>query len=277
MPDMHAVRTVAWLEAKILLRSRSTALFGAAFAALSLAIAYFGSVTAASAGFQGFERTTASLLNLVLYLIPMIGLASAVLSFTGEKESFGLLFSQPVRRSEILLGKMLGLFLSIVTATIGGFGLAGLGIASQAGPEGALKFAAFVGQSLVLALAFLSLGTLLGTVAGSRARALAYALFAWFFFVILYDLLVTGLAFLIAERPANRLIFLSIFGNPVDLARVSGLITLSGPTIFGAAGAALVKYLGGAVASHVALLAGLAAWVILPLAAAARVLRRQDI
>jgi ABC-type transport system involved in multi-copper enzyme maturation permease subunit len=78
------------------------------FAALALAISYFGLVTEAVVGFQGFTRTTASLLSVALYLIPMVSLAMGALSFTGEKGASEVLFSQPVARTEILWGSWWG-------------------------------------------------------------------------------------------------------------------------------------------------------------------------
>ncbi len=54
-----------------------------------------------------------------------------------------------------------------------------------------------------------------------------------------------GVASLVDPHTANAVILYSLFGNPVDLARVSGLLILGGPTIFGAAGALLVRAFGG--------------------------------
>ncbi|HEX8984368.1 MAG TPA: ABC transporter permease subunit, partial [Bryobacteraceae bacterium] len=105
------IRTIAAQELKINIRNKWTLVFALVFAALALAISYFGLVTEAVIGFQGFTRTTASLLNLVLYLIPLISLTMGALSFTGEKGASELLFSQPVTRTEILAGKLAGLFM----------------------------------------------------------------------------------------------------------------------------------------------------------------------
>jgi len=63
----------------------------------------------------------------------------------------------------------------------------------------------------------------------------------------------------------------------VGLARVLSLTTLSDPAIFGPAGAALLKYLGGTVQAYSALVLGLCAWIIAPLALAARMIRRMDL
>jgi hypothetical protein len=84
-----------------------------------------------------------------------------------------------------------------------------------------------------------------------------------------------GTGFLLKERAANMLIFLSLFGNPVDAARVAGLISVGDATIFGAAGAALVKFLGGL--SETILVFTLVAWAVGPIAMASRVLRGRDL
>jgi len=275
--DFNTVTTIAHQELKINIRNKWTLVFAGVFGAIALAISYFGLVTAGFVGFQGFTRTSASLLNLVLYLIPIVSLMMGTLSFTGEKSASELLFSQPVTRSEILLGKILGLFLSITTATFLGFGLAGLVIASQVGTGGLTRFLAFVGLGLLLALVFLSLSAMVAVLSGKKTKAFGFSLFLWFFFVLFYDLLVIGLTFVFQAKTANLFIFLSLFGNPVDMVRVSSLIMLNGTPIFGAAGAALVKFLGGQLASNLLLISGLGIWVISPLLISDRVLRKQDI
>jgi len=275
--DFNTVFVIAGQETKINIRNKWTLIFAAVFGGLALAISYFGLVTAGVVGFQGFTRTAASLLNLVLYVVPMVALSMGTLSFTGERGSNELLFSQPVTRSEILLGRILGLFTSIATSTLFGFGLAGFVVVSRMGTEGLWRYLGLVGLALLLALIFLVLGAMVALIAGKKVKALGFSLFLWFFFVLFYDLLVIGLAFVFKERTANLFVFLSLFGNPVDMVRVSSLLTLSNATIFGAAGAALLKFLGGPVATHLALLAGLFTWVLGSALACVVTLRRQDI
>jgi len=275
--DLRVVSTIASLETKSNIRNKWTLILSVAFGILSLAISYFGLITAGAIGFQGFTRTAASLLNLVLYLIPVVSLSMVTLSLTGERGANELLFSQPVRRSEILLGKVLGLFLSIFTATLFGFGLAGVVIASKTGMSGLMRYLGFIGLAQLLALVFLSLGALVATLAETRAKASGVALFVWFFFVLFYDLLVMGISFLLRERIANQFIFLSLFGNPVDMVRVSGLILMGNLTMFGAAGAGLIKFLGGRLISNLLLIGALLLWAIAPFLIASRSLRKRDI
>jgi len=275
--NFGAILNIAGQEIRISVRNRWTVIFAVVFGLLALVISYFGMVTEGYAGFEGFERTSASLLSLVLYLVPLVALIMATLSFTGDRGASELLFSQPVARREILLGKLLGLCGSMLTALLVGFGLAGVVIALQVGNDGLFRFLSFTGIAVLLALTFLSLGSLIAVLGESRARAFGVALFVWFFLVLFYDLLVMGAGFLVKERTANLLIFLSLFGNPVDAARISGLISLGDATIFGAAGAALVKFFGGRGLSEAALLSILIAWTAGPISLANRILNKRDL
>jgi Cu-processing system permease protein len=275
--DLNAIFNIARLELTINIRNRWTLIFALAFAALVVAISYFGLVTAGTVGFQGFLRTSASLLNLVLYIVPLVALVMGTMSFTSEKNSGDLLYAQPVTRSEILIGKLAGLFASLLTSTLIGFGLGGLIIAVKAGPEGVLRYPVFVLLSMLLGLIFLALSALVAAWSQRKAKAFGITLFLWFFFVLFYDLMVIGGTFLLQERVANRFIFASLAGNPVDMVRVASLIVLNGKPIFGQAGAALVRFLGGDMASLLALALGLLCWVVIPIYLSSRSLKSQDI
>lgn len=275
--DARNIAVIAGQEMRVTLRSKWVQIFAAVFAVLTLAISYFGMMTSVVVGFEGFTRTTASLLNLVLYLIPMFALAAGTLSFSMEKGAAELLFSQPVLRSEVLFGKILGLFSSLATAVVFGFGVSGFIIALQTGFEGISRYLGFVGLTLLLLLTFLCLGAWASVISEGRARALGIALALWFVFVLFYDLVALGIALLVNPHLSHTVILLSLFGNPVDLARVSGLLILGGATIFGAGGASLVKTFGSpalaiALLSSVGLL-----WSGLVLTAAGRFLAKREI
>lgn len=275
--DFNAVKTIARQELVINIRNKWTLIFACVFGGLVLAISYFGMLTAGAIGFQSFARTSASLLNLVLYIVPLVALTMGTLSFTSEKSLNEMLFAQPVTRTEILLGKLAGLFASILTATLVGFGLAGFIIAAKAGTQGLVRYPVFVALSLLLALVFLTLSALVSSWCQRKTKAFGVVMFLWFFFVLFYDLLVIGMTFLLKERAANQFIFASLFGNPVDMVRVASLMVLDGKEIFGAAGAALTKFLGGETASLSLLIAGLIVWTVVPFLCARRLLQRQDI
>jgi Cu-processing system permease protein len=275
--NLHSITTIARQELTVNIRNRWTIIFAGVFSVLVLAISYFGLVTAGAIGFQGFARTSASLLNLVLYVIPLVALTMGTLSFTGDASANELLYSQPVSRVDVMIGKLAGLFAAIVTATFIGFGLAGIIIGIKGGTEGASRYPILIGFSLLLALIFLSLSALIAVVCKRTTKAFGLSVFVWFFFVLFYDLLVIGATFLFRERTANTLIFGSLFGNPVDVVRVSCLMLLDGQDIFGAAGASLLKLTGGEAAGLAILAVTLACWIIAPAGLAHTLMRHQDI
>lgn len=278
MPTYLAtIMLIARQELTINIRNRWTMIFAIAFGLLVLAISYFGMASTGYAMFQNFYRTSASLLNLVLYLIPMAALTMGTLSFAGEKGSSEILFSQPISRTQILLGKMAGLFCSILLSTLIGFGVCGAMIAMQAGAEGTLRYAGLVALSLVLALVFLSLAAWITMLSHRKYKAFGIALFVWFFLVLFYDLLIIGGTLFLEGKAARIFLFLSLFGNPVDLVRIASLIVLNGASVFGAAGATLVRFLGGPWVSLLWIGVMLAAWVVVPLCLAIHRLNREDI
>ncbi len=275
--DFKAMYDIARQELVINIRNKWTIIFAVVFGALVVSISYFGIMTEGFSGMQSFTRTSASLLNLVLYIVPLVALTMGTLSFTGDKGSTELLFSQPLSRSEVMVGKLLGVFFSIALSTLIGFTLAGGIIATQNGAEGLSRYLLFVVLSLALSFVFLSIAVLASTISRRKSKAFGIALFLWFFFVLFYDLLALGGVLFLKGQSANMFLFLSLFGNPVDMVRVATLIILDNVTIFGAAGAAMLRFLGGQTASLLLLIAGLLAWTTVPLLISNRMMKRQDI
>lgn len=275
--DYKAIYYIARQELVINIRNKWTIIFAVVFGTLVTAVSYFGMMTEGFSGMQNFTRTSASLLNLVLYIVPLVALTMGTLSFTGDKGSTELLFSQPLHRSEVVLGKLIGVFFSIALSTLIGFTLAGSIVIAANGIDGFTRYASFVMLSLALSLVFLSIAVLTSALSQRKAKAFGFALFLWFFFVLFYDLLALGGTLLLKGKAANTFLFLSLFGNPVDMVRVATLIILDNVTIFGAAGAAMLRFLGGQTASLLLLVGGLFAWTTIPLLLSNILMRRQDI
>jgi Cu-processing system permease protein len=277
MMDYRTVLDIGRHELTINIRNKWTVIFAVAFGILVVGIAYFGIMAEGFSGVENFTRTSASMLNLVLYLIPLVALTMGTLSFTGERAISELLFAQPVSRSEVLLGKLAGLFASLTLSMLAGFLAAGIVILIFNGDEGLSAYGSFVLLSLLLAFVFLCIAAAVATLNRRKSKAFGGALFLWFFFVLFYDLITLGITLLLSGQAANYFLFASLLGNPVDMVRVAVLILLDNVTIFGAAGAALLRFLGGPVASVALLIGGLALWIAVPLLLAQRLLRRQDI
>ncbi|MHC4550453.1 MAG: ABC transporter permease [Planctomycetota bacterium] len=277
MPRGRVVAVLARHELRIVLRSRWLAAYALIFAALTLAVSYFGLTVIEFTGFQEFDRTAVSLLNLVLYVVPLATMLMAVQSFREEGGATDQLFAEPVTKGEIVLGKLAGLSAAHVLATIVGFGLTGVLVGLEVGDRGLASYLVLVGFTILVGVVFLALSALLAVLSRRRARAYAVVLVTWFFLVLLFDLLVIGLSFLLPEAWANRIAFVGVFVNPVDATRVATMLAISGKEMFGPAGAQLMRALGGVPQAVALLCLTLVAWAGAAATAATITLGRQDL
>ncbi len=275
--DWGIVATIARQELRITLRSRWVLVYAAIFAVLALAVSYFGLAVIQFTGFQEFDRTAVSLLNLILYIVPLATMLMAVQSFRTEGGATDHLFAEPVTVAEIVLGKVVGLMGAHVLATVLGFSFTGVLVGAKVGIRGLSSYLVLVGFTLLIGIAFAAIASFLTIIAGRGARAYAVVLVAWFVIVLLFDLVIIGLSFALPENWANRAAFAGVFLNPVDAARVGTMLAISGKEMFGPAGALLVRFLGGVGEAIALLVAALFFWIVIPTAGSILALGRQDL
>jgi Cu-processing system permease protein len=265
-------------ELVIATRSRWTQVFAIIFAALALAVAGSGYVLSGGAGVQDFARTAASLVQLVLLLTPLTSLVIGVLTLAPERGSAELLFSQPVSRRTILLGRLLGLFIALTAAQAIGLGGAGILIFSRSGESGARGYAVLFLGAMALTAIFLGIAALLASGAvGRRSRSLALALIVWFAAVVLFDVAALGAASMLRSGAASRLLITAVLVNPADAVRTGVLLGIQGTTAFGAASLALLRFTRGSGGAAALLGLSTLVWIVLPICFAARRLTRTDL
>lgn len=274
---MSAVYAIARLEFSTATRQRWIRIFALAFALLSIAMAYSAGAAQEAGGPEGFARTTVALVPLVLVLVPLAALLLGVSGHAGESGGEAFLFTQPVTRTEVLVGRWAGQFAALAGAVAAGFGAGGALLVFLGGASGLPRYLFFLFASVLLAGVFLSIGAAIGAGVGSRATALGLAAFAWFFFVLLYDAAALALAGWVAGRTGARVLFVSVFGNPADLVRVLVLSVSGTPHVLGAAGESWLRLLGGGLSAGLLSAVALAAWVAGPLEAARRLLLHRDL
>jgi len=279
---MTSLRSVLWICARyelvLAVRSRWLQLFAVVFAVLALAVSGAGYILSGGYGVQDFSRTAVSLVQIVLLLVPLASLVFGGLALTPERGAAELLYSQPVPRGAILLGRMLGVWLALAAAEAIGFGMAGVFMQYQAGPDGLWRYGALVVTAVTITGVFLAIATLLASVnAGRRTRVLAAALVVWFITVVMFDVTVLGVASMLRSGSASRLLITATLVNPVDAARTGSLLAIEGTAAFGAASLALLRFTGGAGMAAALVVMSLVAWLVAPLVIAMRALSRADI
>lgn len=271
------VTVIARRELMEAIRSRWVALSALLFGIFALALSIFGMRSVGGSGFGGFSRTAIGLLNLVLYLVPMLGLLLAINSMAAEREEgpLELLLAQPIARSSVLLGKFFGLAAALLCALLGGFGAAGLVIGVVGADADVGGYLMLLLHAIGLGMAFLSLGLWIASAAATRLRALAWGLLLWFVTVLLYDLAIVGATALLGGAALKAALGLLLVANPVDLVRVATLVSLGGADSFGLTAQALIGFLRGPYGALL-LTGALLAWIAVPLYAAARAFARRD-
>lgn len=264
-------------EVRESVRSRWFVAVTVVFAALALGVSYLSFSGADALGFAGFSRTVASLLNLMLLFVPLMGLLVGALGISGEREdgTLGYVLAQPVSRGAVYVAKFAGQWLSL-TFSIGlGLGLAGLVVGWKVGGEGAGAYAMLAVDAVLLSAASLGIGVLVAVATTSRMRALVTALMLWVAFAFVIDAASIGLVMTGKVGPTG-LFYLS-FANPIQLAKVLCLLALSAKLeVLGPSGIYAVKTFGPAGAMAV-LGAALAAWALVPAGAGLVLFRRLNV
>ncbi len=266
--QLSIVWVLAQKELRDALRNRWFLLYTLAFIALSLAFSYLALAGAGMVGFAGFGRTAASLINLVLLIIPLMALTIGAQSLAGEQEKSTLayLLAQPINRIEIFLGKYLGLTLSLLASLTLGFGISGLVMAlngSGAADPGA--YVQLVALAFLLSLTMLSVGFLISALTNKAGVAVGIGLFLWLAFVFFGDLGMMGTV--IALRvPIDNLFWLSL-SNPLQVFKMAAILDIRATLdILGPAGIYAVQRYGDSLLGI--FLGVLVLWIVLPAAAA---------
>ena len=235
---------------------------------LGLAATATGLESTSGLALQAFGRTTATLMNLCLLLSPLVAVLMGAGAIAGERERGTLehLLAQPLTRAGLLLGKHAGLLTALTLATVAGFVPAGVLIGITAGPALIGHYLLFPAIAALAGAAMAAIGLLISVSSRSAVQAQGTAVFAWFGFVLLYDLLLMG-SLAASGMPAEWLAGMLV-ANPVDAARVLGVLALE-PDLYllGPAGAFIASRFShtGAV---ILLLTALCAWASLPVVAA---------
>jgi Cu-processing system permease protein len=263
MMSFVTIWTLAQKEMRDALRNRWFLLYTLAFVGLSLAFSYMALAGAGIAGFAGFGRTAASLINLVLLIVPLMALTIGAQSLAGEQErsTLAYLLAQPVTRLEVFLGKYLGLLLSLLASLALGFGIAGVVMALNGGAGSPLAYIRLVGQTFLLSLTMLSVGFLISALSRRASVAIGIGLFLWLAFVFLGDLGLMGTA-LAFKLPIEQL-FLLALANPLQVFKMASILDINATLdILGPAGIFAMQEFGRRL--RFVFLGVMALWIVVP-------------
>ncbi len=261
--EFSQIFTIAGKEFRDRLRNRWVLAVALVFTVFALVIAYFGGAQQGSIGFRSIEFTVASLVSLVIYLVPLIALMLGFDAIVGERErgSLDLLLTMPITRLELLLGKYFGLAAALACSTVVGFGLVAVVLAAQLDAQALFHYTGFVLSSVLLGMAFLSLAVLVSVFAHDRTRASGLTIALWFFFVLVFDLLLLGALVVTGGSYGGEVFPYLLLLNPADVFRVLNVFSLDEVrSLYG-----LATVFPEELASPTLLTSVMCGWIIFPL------------
>lgn len=208
-----------------------------------LLLMLFGQPDASILGYRGFARAMAGMMQLALFVVPLLALFPAVSALAGERElgTLDYLLAQPVTRDEVFAGKWTGVGAAVSLAVLVGFGATGAVAVARGVPVGMV--AVLLAFTLLLGVTFVSLGLWISSLLSTRARATSAGLTVWLFFLALGSLGLAG-TFVGWGVPAAALEAWA-FVNPVEAYRLASVAVLDpGVSVLGPVGADLLERLG---------------------------------
>jgi Cu-processing system permease protein len=276
---MRNVLLIAGKEIEESLRNRWVLATTLLLAALALTLTLLGSAPTGSVGVRPLDVVIVSLSSLSVFLLPLIALLISHDSIVGEIErgTMLLLLSYPVGRWQVLLGKFAGHLAVLAFATILGYGVAVMVLATTGGEIDADSLKAFgilVASSILLGAVFIAIGYLISSLVRERATAAGIAIGVWLTFVVLYDMALLGL--LVVDQGRNissSTLNMLLLANPTDVYRMLTLAGTAGVSAF----AGMAALSNAMTLGATALVAGLLIWILLPLSLAARVFSRREL
>ncbi len=257
------MKAVAQKELSDKLKSRWVVVIAAGFALFTVVISYFSGATSGVAGLRSMDATIASLTSLVTYFIPILALTlgGGIIADERDKGTLEIYLSSPMSIGEFITGKFLGLAVALVLSTTAGLGIAGIVIIIKLGFSTVLTYLLFVLNSVFLGLIFLSVSFLVSILFSDRARVIAFTIFLWLFFAVLYDLGLVGLLIITKGVVGNEVFSALLVLNPVDVYRVLNFLSIGELRVFlGLAAVELPGYMNTPVLWVITLL-----WVVMPL------------
>ena len=224
----------------------------------------------------GYPGMTATMLNLILHLLPLMSLMLGSFSLTGEREDghWELLSTYPIGTREFIAGKFIGLAAVLVLVVSFAFGFAGaLGwLAGSALAFG--DWLILLVFSVCLTVFCLAVSLLVGAAARTRWQALTASVALWFVWIIAWASLLIGFLGLLPYAWVKPAVTAVTLFNPAELARLFAVVQLGGGAVLGPEYYDWIRWVEGPRGT-LGFLALLALWTIGGLAAARAVLERR--
>lgn len=236
---------------------------------------FFGAATWTLLQFGGAgDRALVSLLNVVLFVVPLVTIVFGATYLYNARELIELLLAQPVGRGQLFAGLYVGLAVPLSAAVAVGIGAPFILVPGALRAAGS-NLATLLAAGVALTAVFTALAALIAVRTDDRLRGLAAAIAVWLLCALVYDGLVLFGVAAFADYPLERPMLGLTLANPIDLARIVVILHFDVSALMGYTGAVFQSFFGSVVGIALAT-AALALWIAVPLTLSARRFQRKD-
>lgn len=233
MNSWRQLRTIAEKEIKIHLRSAWTYTFLILLFVFMLPIVLLHVQNAFNIG--QYSKLTATVMNLLLYYLPLMTLIISSFSMTQEKEdaSLSYLLTYPIRPHTWVAGKFLGIVIVLFFLIVLCFSLLGLVSFLSNAPLSLANYTFLLSFSLCLTLFFSAAGIFFGAIAKNRWQSLILSVAFWILLVLAWPMLFIVFLSSLHYRIVTNVLQIATLFNPSELVRIFFTIKFGGGTILG--------------------------------------------
>lgn len=212
---------------------------------------------------RDISNAVITLMNIVIYLVPLIATVFGVTYYYASKEFTELLLAQPIKRRSIIAGQYLGVALSLSLSLILGLGIPFIISGVFQSPD-MLDFFLLLVIGCFLTLIFTAISFNISIANTNRLKGFGYSVLTWLFLSVIYDGIFLIILIALGQYPLDKLSLFLLMLNPIDLSRTLMLLNLDISALLGYTGAIYKMFFGtffGIISSSLTLII----WTILPI------------
>ncbi|NGF54964.1 ABC transporter permease subunit [Parapedobacter sp. SGR-10] len=244
-----------------LLRNRTVLLYTLVLLALSLGVFLME---------DNIDKGIASMLNIVLFVVPLVSIVFSTIYLYNSSEFIGLLVSQPLKRQSIWLSIAVGLGVMMAFAFFVGIGVPTLIFAYSA--SGLMLIVA----GLLLSVIFVSLAMWTAVYIRDKSKGIGLAIILWLYFALIFDAILLFLLFQFADYPIENIMVAISMLNPIDISRILVLLEIDLSAMMGYTGAIFRDFFGTGGGMFVTL-GVMLLWFAVPLWLSNRYFKKKDL
>lgn len=208
-------------------------------------------------------KTLLSIVNLVLFVVPLMTLVYGTVYLYGSREFIELLLAQPLKRRSVFAGLYAGLALPLSASFM--VGVSPPFLVHGIDPAARAALATMLVGGTALTLIFTGIAFCVALRFDDRLTGLGVGLAVWLLLALVYDGAMLMVIAMTSGQAMEKSLLAASIANPIDLIRVALLTQFDVSALMGYTGIVFTRFFSGASGMMV-IAAAIIAWIGAPLA-----------